>query len=217
MGEGERCGVQEVAIELKRGLRLRSLATAGCVSASGLGRKTDHGRRAVERIADDGMAERGHVDADLVGASGLDAHGDEGEAAEGRLDAAEHAIVADGRAAIVAACRHAGAADGIAGDGGVDRSAFGGDCAVHQRDVGLLHLAAREHVGQFGVGLVVLGDQEETAGLLVQPMHDAGTQRSAVRGELFEVMQQRVDQRAAVARVVGRSRRRRAPSCRAAC
>ena len=38
---------------------------------------------AVEGVADDGMAEGLHVDADLVGAAGLDADLDQGEGAVG--------------------------------------------------------------------------------------------------------------------------------------
>ncbi len=181
MRECERCRVQEVAIQTKRRLRLRGFTAAWRVGAASLGRETDNGGRAVERVADNRMPERRHVDADLVGSSGLDAHGYQRETAEGRLDAAEHPIVADSSATIVAACCHPRAADRIAGDGGIYGSAFGGNCAVDQSDVGLLHLATGEHIGQLGMGLVMLGHQQQTAGLLVEPMHDAGTEGSTMR------------------------------------
>ncbi len=45
--------------------------------------------------------------------------------------------------------------------------------ALHQREIGFSYLAAGEHRRQPGMGGVVLGDQDEAAGLLVEAMHDA--------------------------------------------
>ena len=62
MGEGEMRGVEEVSLEVE------SRIEAG-----------DGVRGAVERVADNGMAEGLGMDADLMGAAGLDADLDEGE------------------------------------------------------------------------------------------------------------------------------------------
>ncbi len=50
---------------------------------------------------------------------------------------------------------------------------------------------------------IVLGHDDQAAGVLVEPMHDAGPQFAAGGGERLEAVQQRVDQRAAAARIVG--------------
>src|SRR6185437_7153730 len=100
MREGESGRVQKIAIQTKRGLGPCGFAAARSVGTAGLGSETDDGGRAVECVADNRMPERGHVHANLVSSSGLDAHGDQRETAEGRVDAAKDAIVADGRAAI---------------------------------------------------------------------------------------------------------------------
>ncbi len=75
---------------------------------------------AVERVADHGMMERGEVDADLVGAAGVELDFEE----RGGADAGEGAPVGAGFAGAgedeAAAGGHANAALGVAGDGEVD-------------------------------------------------------------------------------------------------
>jgi hypothetical protein len=103
MSEGETGGVEEVAVEVE------------------LGRETgDNVGSAVERVADDGVAERLHVDANLMGAAGFDANFDEGEGAIRAGDALEDMDVRDGGAAIGTAGGHAGSADEVSRDGEVD-------------------------------------------------------------------------------------------------
>src|SRR5271163_2457211 len=74
-------GVQEVALELEHGVFLRTIFKCR-VPENPMG-------GAVQVVADDGMAERLHVDANLVGAAGLDLHIDQGEGAEGGGEALE--------------------------------------------------------------------------------------------------------------------------------
>ncbi len=56
------------------------------------------------------------------------------------------------------------------------------------------------------MGRVILGDQDDAGGLLVQTVDDAGTKVATHLGERIQVVQQRVDQRAVVAHVLRRSR-----------
>src|SRR5271170_4275233 len=93
-------GVEEVAVELEVGRQ----------AGNGVG-------STVERVADDGVAEGLHVDADLVGATSLDADFDEGEYAVGGVSPFEDVDVRDGGASVGAAGGHASAADEVAGDG----------------------------------------------------------------------------------------------------
>ncbi len=171
----------------------------------------------VEGVADDGVAEGLHVDADLVGAAGLDADLDEGEGTIGSSETFEDVDVGDGGASVGAAGGHAGAADEVAGDGEVDGDVVFGEVAVDEGEVGLGDLAAGEHLAELAVGAVVFGDEDDAAGLLVEAMDDAGAEVAADFGELVEVVEQRVDEGAAVARRRRSRRRRRGPSCRRVC
>src|SRR5271165_23842 len=102
----------------------------------------------------------------------------------------------------VASGGHAGAADGIAGDRGVDGAVILLEVAVDERDVRLAHLAAGKHLAQLEMRGIVAGDDDEAAGLLVEAMNDARTQRAAGRRELLIVAEESVHQRAEIARVV---------------
>src|SRR5271165_6231916 len=106
----------------------------------------------------------------------------------------------------VASGGHAGAADGIAGDGGIDRPVILLEVAVDEREVGLAHLAARKHLAELEVSSVVAGDDNESAGLFVEAMDDAWAQRAPSGRKLLVVAEKRVHQCAAVAGVFGGSR-----------
>ena len=113
-----RCAAwQEVALELEHGVFLRAVWDLERPGSENPVRARRRG------VADDGMAERLHVDANLVGAAGLDPHLDQGEGAEGGGQALEDGDVRDGGAGAgvrATAGGHAGAADQVAGDGEVD-------------------------------------------------------------------------------------------------
>ena len=122
------------------------------------------------------------MDADLMGAAGLDADTDQGELAESCVEAANDFVVRDGGAGIFGRARgHAGAAHRIAADCGGDGSLLALDGAMHECDVGLADLTAGKQFGERGMGGVVFGDDDEAAGVLVEPVHDAGTQVAAGR------------------------------------
>src|SRR5258708_35149365 len=89
----------------------------------------------------DGVAERRHVDADLMGAPGLQARLDEREAGE----ALEDAVAGDrALAAAAGAHRHPHAVVRVAADRRVDHARDGSDPAVADRAVRPRYRAARE-------------------------------------------------------------------------
>ena len=144
-------------------------------------------RGAVESVADDRVAKGLGVDADLVGAAGFDAVFDQGEGAIGCCQALEDVEVGDGSPSVRAAGGHAGAADEVAGDRKGDGGVVFLEVAVEESEVGLGDLAAGEHLAEFAVGAVVLGDEDEAAGLLVEAVDDARTEVAAGGGEIFEM------------------------------
>ena len=69
--------------------------------------------------------------------------------------------------------------------------------APAKRAINLLHLALGEGVGEPLVGLVGLGDEDESAGVLVEPMDNAEPFLAAASRQLrAAMMDERVDQRA---------------------
>ena len=67
--------------------------------------------------------------------------------------------------------------------------------AVDEGEVDFLDAAGGELLGEIAMRGVGFGDQQHAAGIAVQAMHDAGTQRAALRRERAEAVQQRVHQR----------------------
>ena len=56
------------------------------------------------------------------------------------------------------------------------------------------------------MGAIVLGHDDQAAGVFVESVDDAGAQVAAGGGERLEAVEQRIDQRAAAARVVALAR-----------
>jgi len=82
------------------------------------------------------------------------------------------------------------------GDGDADFAGFAREFAAHNRIVNLLHLPFGELRGKRDVGFVVFGDDETTAGVLVEPVDDAGPGDAADAAErTLAVMEQGVDER----------------------
>src|SRR6185295_2025816 len=107
-------------------MREREARRMQCLALKSVQRRPERGRgtrrnapaAAIHRIADDGITGMREVDADLVRASGLEAHACERMRAVTFLDA----IVRHGRAT-VAAYRHLDALGAMAADGFVDGAA----------------------------------------------------------------------------------------------
>ncbi len=199
--EREPGGMEEIAIE-PEALGL-GIATRGAGGSSLCGNLISELRRgAVESIADDGMADGGHVDANLVGTARFDADADQGELAEARVEAANDFVVRDGGTGVFGrAGGHAGAAHRIAADGSGDGSLLALDCALHECDIGLADLTRGKKFGERGVGGVVFGDDDEAAGVLVEAMDNAGPEVAAGCRKRFESKEQRIDEGVAVARI----------------
>ena len=100
---------------------------------------------------------------------------------------------------------------GIAADRGVDALALLHQ-APRQRHVFLLDFAIVELARQLLVRVVVLGDHHHARRALVEAMDDAGPLLAADAAQVLDVMEQRVDQRAA-----RDCRRPDARPCRPAC
>jgi hypothetical protein len=129
---------------------------------------------AVGGVADDRMSEAGHVNADLMGAAGFDAHAQErGEGAGGE------GFVAGAGGAAFFRDGHFLAVDGMAADGEIDRAGGFGRGAPHEGEVFLLDGVGGELGDEGGDGLFVLGDDEDAGGVFVEAMDDAGAEFAA--------------------------------------
>ena len=125
---------------------------------------------AIDGIADEGMALRGEVDADLVRASS-------GEAAFHHcchvLEDAQHAIACDRGFAASADDGHGLAVAGVATDRAGDLAHTRLGHAPDHREIGTVDPARREVRGKCGMCLLGLGHHHEPAGVLVEAMDDA--------------------------------------------
>lgn len=137
-----------------------------------------------------------HVDADLVGAPGVEVAEDE-RGFVGRVGD-ENFVVGDG-------ClssgwiedRHFHAIDRVATDVGEDGSAFRQGAALNDGEVALVGGAVGELLNERTVGGVGLGDDQAAGGVFVEAVNDAGSFDTADPGELaFAMMEQGVDQSA---------------------
>ena len=159
--------------------------------AAGLG-----GGLAVDGIADERGAFVMEVDADLVGAAGVEMAED--ERGEGGGVGGEDFVIGDGG---LAAGRiddgHFLAVHGVAADVGEDAVLRGLRDALGDGEVEFFHGPAGELADERLVGDVRLGDDDAAGGVLIQPVDDAGALDAADAGELaLAMMQQGIDQRA---------------------
>src|ERR1700760_1873400 len=84
----------------------------------------DGGRCAVKRVTDHRVTQRGHVNANLVGAAGLDANRDQSEVAIRTVNAAQALPMRDCGAAPFATGGDGGSANRVTTDRRVDRAPF---------------------------------------------------------------------------------------------
>ena len=162
---------------------------------------------AVQRIADDRVADGVQVHANLMRSAGRDRDAEQRQ--PGHVPCPCHAR--HGRTCPPRACRDLLAVHGIATDGNVDALAL-----LHQspdqRDVLFLDFAIVKLPRQLLMGGVVLGDDHDAGRALVEPVHDARPQLAADAAQIGHMVEQRVDQRAA-----RHVRRRGARPCPPAC
>ncbi len=159
MSEGEACGVQELALEPEDPRR------SGSCDPGVPARWTS-----VLRITHDRVTDGLQVNADLVRASGVQVQTQEREVTEGALDLE----VSAGLARVRAVHGHAGADARVASDGRLDRAGAGGRATVHEREVLAHDVPLRERLLQATMGLVRACDDEQTGGVAIEAMDDAG-------------------------------------------
>ena len=163
---------------------------------------------AVQRIADDGMADGAEMHANLVRPSGVNRDLAQRQAWHvERARDSRHALRARG-----ATVRTSSA--GWTGSRPIAASIRRPAChdAPHERDVFLFDLAILELPRQFLVRGIVLRDDHHAGRATIEAVDDSRPQLAADAAEVGDVVQQRVDERA---RCV--ARRRGARPCPAAC
>jgi hypothetical protein len=149
----------------------------------------------VKGVAEERMAEVLEVDADLMGAAGVEGTLDEGADAGELL---EDAPAGTGGASAAVEDGHFFSMDGMAADGILDgAAAWAGEVAADEGEVDLRHRPAGKLAGEMGVGEVVLCDDQAAAGVLVQAMDDAGALLAADGAEGAAMGQQGMDERMA--------------------
>jgi len=152
------------------------------------------GPGAVEPIAGDRVLEPSQMDADLVRASRVDADPEEGEV---RV-AGRNVELGEGAAATAGSTGHSGTTDGVALNGPLDSAGALPDNALNQGEVFLFDFPGRELCGKSPMGGFGAGDEDDSAGFLVEAVYDAGTFSGRSPSEFGEPRQQRVDEGAGV-------------------
>lgn len=127
----------------------------------------------VEFVADDGAADMGEMDADLVFPTGLGAGAEDGETAFGafesrftdnvsaRLGAVFPDAILDGDGALF-----------VPAERGVDGSAVHWRPATHDGEVFLFHFAGLPESPQFTGRFISLGNERQAAGLAIEPIDE---------------------------------------------
>ena len=151
---------------------------------------------AVDGVADDRVAQRGEVDADLMCAPGDRRGLQVGIGPLASLQVLPHLVACLGFAA--AAVMQDGLAltvVGVSADRCVDHRLGRLEAALDQREVGLVHATLAELAREARVGPLVLCDNDEAGRVLIEAVHDAGPLHAADARQVGAVPQQRVDQR----------------------
>ena len=125
---------------------------------------------AIAFVVEEGMADGGHMDADLVGPAGFQAAFHDGDEAV----ALEHFPMGDGPFPLVGIVVHAEAEAvvGVAADGAGDGALVLGDVAPDDGGIDAVDGMDEELVGEVRLRLRVLGDDQQAAGVLVDAVHE---------------------------------------------
>src|SRR5258706_5364852 len=155
-------------------------------------------RAAIGRIADQRMTDMGQMDSDLMRASGLEpALEQRSERFLSRAELFDDRVARARGLALAAQHGHAFAIERIAPEIALDDAGASARAAPDDSVVDALDGMRGELLGEASHRVLVLGDDQEAAGVLVQPVHDAGARDAADAGERGAAMgEQRVDQRA---------------------
>ena len=128
----------------------------------------------VELVADDRVVLVREVNADLVRAAGVGVHLHDGDLAAVPEPLADDLPRGDRFASLPGARDRHALVVRVAHDGGVHHVHVGRGPAVDDGEVGLLHVAVGERLRELAERLRGLRDDERAAGVLVEPVHDAG-------------------------------------------
>jgi len=124
---------------------------------------------AIAGVVEYRIAETRHVHSDLVCAAGLQTALDKGDEAE----ALKHPVMRDGMLALLRVVGHHETQPvvRITDDIAVDRAFVVLDIAPDYSDIAAVYAVIVELLREFQLGLVVLGHSEQSAGVLVYPVH----------------------------------------------
>src|SRR5436305_11294373 len=172
--------MQKISCERKRPGRL---VPGACARSAQLTRCT------VKSVTDHRMPDRRHVYSNLMSAAGIDLYLDQTELAEGTVQPPEHGIVRNGVATATPASGHSYAAHAVTADAGGDGASIFLGPSVYECNIGFLHFTVGELCRKLAVGIVVLRYQNQPAGLLVKPMHDARPHLASDAGQSREMVQ----------------------------
>src|SRR5207245_5384839 len=147
------------------------------------------GAGAVDAVADDRVAERGEVDAELMGPPGLRTQAQQRRPRQ----PLEDLELRDRGPWPPAAQAHPLPLVRMAPDRPVDDPARPRDASVHQSKVGFLDRALAELSREPLERRRRARDEQNARGVAIEPMHDAGTFRLSRRGKRPQAMRERVD------------------------
>jgi hypothetical protein len=125
----------------------------------------------IHGIADHGVADVRQVDPNLVRATGVEGETHEAQGAPGF----EHLVMRAGGTAVALDHGHFLPLLGMAPKGRSDAALQRWQAPTHERHITPLQLAGLELRGEMAMTAVVLGDQQETGGVFVEPVHDTWT------------------------------------------
>src|SRR5581483_4448590 len=129
---------------------------------------------AVERVAETGMADRGEVDTDLMGAAGQWTHANQRCLALCGSHPRKHGDFAYRFAPARRAYRHPLTLDRMASNGARDQKALTGDAPTHNRQIQLVHRTFLELARELHARIRRARDRHHARSALVEAMHDTG-------------------------------------------
>ena len=135
-----------------------------------------------------------HMQADLMGPSGLQPAQHHGKASK----PFQHLILRNGFASAFRNHSHPFPVIFVPVHAGFNQAPVGFYIAADNAQVRPLRRFVLNLFGQGYMGVVVLRDNHDAAGILIQPVHDAGTDHAVDPRQIPAVKQQRIDQRACV-------------------
>ena len=122
------------------------------------------------------------MNANLVGAPCVEIRLNEGE----RAKAQPHTPIRARLAAFSAARGHARTPVQVARYGQINGSRFSFDLSMQQCDINFPYLPLPKFLNQLAVSGVVQGDDQRAGSFFIEPMNNAGTQRSANIGKAVD-------------------------------